>query len=256
MKSKVLGDGRPEHAIISCIHGDEPCGWEAIQKLIDSELEFKKPVKVILANEKAFKRNQRSVDSDLNRSFPGDPNSENYEERLGSKIMNEIEGMKVLDIHSTESRPVPFGIITDTSESSLDVAEATGIGRIADLGYVDGGFIKYVEAGIAVEFEKQGDDSASDAYEVILNFLKYFNVIDGDPKTLDTEIYEVYDEVEGSGYTFIAENFEPVEKGEVFAEKENSQKVADEKFWPVLMSTDGYDDMIGFKAKRKKNMNQ
>jgi hypothetical protein len=36
----------------------------------------------------------------------------------------------------------------------------------------------------------------------------------------------------------------------VFAHRDDESLRADEPFYPVLMSTAGYDDMVGFKAER------
>ena len=64
------------------------------------------------------------------------------------------------------------------------------------------------------------------------------------------EVYEVFDDAPGRGFTFVAENFRRVETGEVFAEKDGTVRWAETDFYPVLMSTHGYDDRIGFKARR------
>jgi hypothetical protein len=37
---------------------------------------------------------------------------------------------------------------------------------------------------------------------------------------------------------------------EIFGSKDGEEKLAEESFYPVLMSTDGYEDMIGFQAKK------
>jgi len=38
--------------------------------------------------------------------------------------------------------------------------------------------------------------------------------------------------------------------GDVFAKKDGTARQAEEAFYPVLMSTDGYEDRIGFRAQR------
>jgi len=48
----------------------------------------------------------------------------------------------------------------------------------------------------------------------------------------------------------LAENFEKVEKGEVFAEEGEKELKASEDFYPVLMSTNGYNGVLGYKAQK------
>jgi hypothetical protein len=47
------------------------------------------------------------------------------------------------------------------------------------------------------------------------------------------------------------ENFEKVRKGETFAVSKEDELKAGEEFYPVLMSTTGYDNMVGFKARKE-----
>ena len=66
MKVEKLGEGEPEYAVVGLIHGDEPCGKEAIERFKDSNYEVEKSVKLILVNEKAAEKNVRYIDCDLN----------------------------------------------------------------------------------------------------------------------------------------------------------------------------------------------
>lgn len=250
MKVQVLGEGNPEVAIVSCIHGDETVGWEAIGKLKQMEDDLLKPVKVILANQKAFDQGERFIEKDLNRSFPGDPKSSVYEDRVGAELLEEVKDLKVLDIHSTESEPTPFGIVESIDDGTREVIEASGLERIVDMSFVSGGFMNYVE-GVSAEFDKNNEGSVDNAFEVLKNFLKYFGTLEGDAKESDADLYAVFDKAEGSGYRFKGNNFERVEQGEIFAEKASDSLEAGESFYPVLMSTDGYDSMVGFKAEKQ-----
>ena len=82
MKVVRKGDGEPEFTVMGSVHGDEPAGKEAIERFLSEEREFHKPAQFVIGNEKALLEGQRFLESDLNRSFPGDPESERYEERL------------------------------------------------------------------------------------------------------------------------------------------------------------------------------
>ncbi|MBY6293828.1 succinylglutamate desuccinylase [Nanohaloarchaea archaeon H01] len=249
MKTEILGEGEPDYAVVTCIHGEESCGWEAVQKFKESGHELKKPLKVILANEKAFEFGERYVDVDMNRVFPGDPDSEKYEERMAYKLERGLEGLKVLDIHSTVSREAPFGIIVGDSGEEIDLAKSAGIQQLVDMSYV-GGMSPEI-CSVTVELSRTSGNPAEDAYDLLVNFLAAEGLIDAEFERSNPEFFKVYSKEEGSGYEFLASNFQKVEEGEVYAEKDNGQKIAEQGFYPVLMSTDGYDDMIGFKAEKR-----
>jgi len=96
----------------------------------------------------------------------------------------------------------------------------------------------------------QGSNRAvENAERAIKNFLAYFGAICGDFELSDPDVYEYYETVDGD-WTFLAENFKQVEKGEVYADKDGEKLEASESFYPVLMSTNGYDGILGYKARR------
>jgi hypothetical protein len=80
--------------------------------------------------------------------------------------------------------------------------------------------------------------------------LKATDSIHGKPQKTKVELFRQIEKVEGEGYKFLAENFQKVNEGEVYAEKSRNKKKAEESFYPILMSTEGYDDLIGHKAKK------
>lgn len=250
MKTEILGDGEPEHAIVYQIHGDEPCGRKAVEKLKQSDYRIQKPLKLVFANEKAADRDVRYVDTDLNRSFPGDRESSLHEERLAPELIDELEGMRVLNLHSTRSQPTPFGAVKDIDEETLEMAKATGARKFALFEDSSGSLDEYINS-ILIEAGPQGTEKAAEqAYQTLLNFLGFYNVIDHDPELGEPEIYRVFETVEGAGYEFFGANFQKVDEGQKYAERNGEDVVAEQDFYPVLMSTSGYADMLGFKAER------
>lgn len=250
MEVKKVGDGDPEYTVIGSIHGDEPCGKKAIEKFLSENWEIRKPVKFIIANEEALEKDERYLDMDLNRSFPGDPESGKHEERLAVEIMNEVRGTKVLDIHSTRSNPVPFLTLSELNETVVSLVESTGVSRAAYFPREAGAMNEHVD-GIIVEVGRQGTEEAVEmAYGTLVNFLAAEGVIDADYRRSEPDIFEYQETVEGGDWKFAAENFQKVERGEVFAENSSEELVAEQDFYPVLMSTDGYEDILGFKAEK------
>jgi predicted deacylase len=250
MHVETLGDGRPDYTVVACVHGDETCGWHAFNRLKASDAALQAPVKFVLANERAFKLGYRSCDADLNRVMPGDPESEQHEVRLAARLRRELEGTTVIDFHSTESRGCPYAIVTGGDAASRQLARSTGLDRVVDMSHLGGGVTEHV-TGVAVECGYYDDeDAASVAHRILLHFLAAEGVIDRPYARSAPEVYEVFDNAPGRGFTFVAENFRRVDEGEVFAEKNGTVRRAEESFYPVLMSTHGYEERIGFMAQR------
>jgi len=250
MHVETLGDGRPEYTIVACVHGDETCGWHAFNRLKASDVTLQQPVKFVLANERAYKLGYRCCDADLNRVMPGDETSDQHEVRLAARLRRELKGTTVIDFHSTESRGCPYAIVTGGDETSRCLARSTGLDRVVDMTHVGGGVTEHVP-GVAVECGYYDDeDAASAAHRILLHFLAAEGLLDRPYARSTPEVYEVFDDASGRGFTFVAENFRRVEVGKVFAEKNGTVRRADTDFYPVLMSTHGYADRIGFKARR------
>jgi predicted deacylase len=250
MEIRKRGEGEPEYTVIGSLHGDEPAGRDAIEKFLQDSREFHRPVQFIVANEEALEQDERFIDSDLNRVFPGDPDSDSHEERLASKIMKEVEGTKVLDLHTTHSYPLPFATFTEKSPEVKDLLESTGVEHAVLFRNGAGTLHQEVE-GVVVETGHQKTEMAvHNAVGVIANFLASQGVIDAGFHRSDPDVYVSQEKVEGD-WEFLAENFHEVSSGEVYARNGDSELRAEEDFYPVLMSTNGYDGHLGFKARRE-----
>jgi hypothetical protein len=105
---------------------------------------------------------------------------------------------------------------------------------------------------VAVECGYYDDeDAATMAHRILLHFLAAEGVIDDrSASRSDPTVFEVVGEAPGRGFRFVGENFRRVEAGEVFARKNGTVRRAEAPFVPVLMSTHGYEERIGFKARR------
>ncbi|WP_266078563.1 M14 family metallopeptidase [Haladaptatus caseinilyticus] len=250
MRVETVGDGTPELAVVACLHGNEPCGKTAIERVLAENPAFERPVRFIIANEEAVKEHVRSIDEDLNRSFPGDPDGSTHESRLAAELLSQVHGCDVLDLHSTRSHPEPFALVSRLNERTKRLARATGAARVVDVSYIAGGLIDQSN-GVAVECGFRGTRRAErNAERVLRNFLGVMGALDTLSEEGDPELYRIFDVVEGSGYEFIGENFVRVETGETFARRDGEVLRAERPFYPILMSTDGYEDILGFQAER------
>lgn len=247
MKTKILGEGEPEHAVMYCVHGNEPCGKLAVDRIIHEKLNFQKPVKLVFANEKAFNKGVSEVDEDLNRVWHSD-SRETHEKRLEEKIRKEIKGLKVLDLHSSFSHPEAFGLNTKNSSQIDGQIAKLGLKQTADISPVYDYRLENVERTAVECGYTRTQKTIENAYRITKNYLKANNIITGRPETRQPDKYKIYDKVKGKDYQFIKKNFQKIKKGEKYAIRGNEDLKAEEDFYPVMMSTTGYDDIIGFKA--------
>ena len=121
-----VGEGTPEIAVVGGIHGDEPCGVRAVERLLADDEEFERSVKLIIANEEALEVGERYVERDLNRAFPGDPDGDTHEGRLAHRLQQELTGCTTLAIHSTQSYAEPFAVIDSMPAARRMVGEPSG----------------------------------------------------------------------------------------------------------------------------------
>lgn len=251
MKTTEKGPGRIEVAVVYCTHGNETSGKKAVERLLEEDPEFKKGVKFVLANEKAYEKEERFIDTDLNRSFPGDSESKNYEERLASELMDELQDVKVLDLHETKSSPTPFSLFCWMDQETIKTLQKTGVEKAVEISYTPGcGINNY--GGVEVETGPRGTkESVEKAYKVLKQFLINNGVLEGESDFSRPGIYSVYSVEERTSEKFEAEveNFEQVEEGEVFSSSGDKAIKASESFIPVLFA-ESYPDIFGFKAVR------
>jgi len=251
MKVRTLGDGDPTLAVVACLHGDELCGKRAVERLLDADPTVSEPVSLVIANEPAVDAGERYLDEDLNRAFPGDPEGDTRESRLAADLLAELDGTPVLDLHATVSQPEPFGLVHDLTATTARLARATGVDHVVDVSYVAGGLISHVP-GVAVECGLKGSPAAAEnAIEILKRVLACTGVTDDECRESDPEVFEIVDVVEGGDWAFLGTNFERVDAGEVYARRDDERLRAEESFYPVLMSTDGYEDVLGYRARRR-----
>lgn len=251
MKVIEKGDGEPELVVVGSVHGDEPAGKKAINRLLEEDHEFNKPVKFIIANEKALEKNVRYTEVDLNSSFPGNPDSDLYEERLAAKITEHTEGQKVIDLHTTKSTEEPFVNVKNLEEETREMVRDTGVNNSVCFPEDSGVLMETASKAVLVETGPQGTERAAEkSLEVLKNFLSCQGVINGKCERNDPDFFRYLDTVEGD-WIFEAENFKKVESGEIYASKEIGEVLeAERDFYPVLMSTNGYNGKLGYMAEK------
>lgn len=255
MRVEQLGTGDPELVIVGSVHGDEPCGKRAIEWLLDDQPAVSRPVRLIVANEEAIDRNIRYLDADLNRSF-NYVTADAHEAALANRLRELITGKTVLSIHSTRSTRDPFAIVSGVNEGVAPIVSRLSVEAVVDAGPPKAGRIfDTTSTVVEVEAGYQGSQEATEnAIQLTEEFLIATGAIDGDIEPVEHPLFELGNAIQkpkATTYEVYASNFSQVEEGDVFAAADEEPIRADQPFWPVLLSADGYQDIFGYRGTKQ-----
>ncbi len=255
MQVHQLGTGEPSVAVVAAIHGDEPCGVRAIERLRAADLDVERPVALVVANERALAAGVRYVDADLNRAF-GEGESHGHEHALAPRLASALAGCTTLAIHSTRSYDGPFGIVTDGAGRTARLARRLGLDALVRVDADEGRLFACETTDLLeVEAGRQGTDRAAEnATAVARAFLAATGAIAASPPPArNLPLFALGESVAkppAEEYTVRASNFEPVAAGETYATADGRPLRAAEPFVPVLLSADGYPDQFGYAGRR------
>jgi len=241
-------------AVVGGIHGDEPAGERVVDRLIDTldGGDLDGTVDLLVANEPALAAGERYTDADLNRSFPGDLASDDYERALAVRLAAVLDGADaVLALHTSHSAPPPFAIYTHLTEPVRRTVAGLPVEYVLDTGGLRAAtFDSAVPHSVSIEIGRQGsEDAVAFGDEAARAFLRAHGVLTDEPPTFsETTVVEGLEEVpKGGGEPHVYyDNFEEIPPGEVFArDDEYTHRVDREGLVPVLASERGYDDIFG-----------
>lgn len=252
MRIVERGSGLPRVAVVGGIHGDEPAGEHIVEQLIDDLVVDHGTVQLIVANERALATGERYTDTDLNRAFPGDIESDQYETALAARLLDILDGADaVLAIHTSKSAPPPFAIFSKLTDSVRRSVTAMPVEYVLDSGSLRSTTLdSVVPHAVSLEAGHQGSQQAVEfGLEGAKAFLRAHGVLqDEPPEFTEVTLVTGHEEVpKGSGTPEVNyRNFERMEVGSVFArDDEVVHEVESEGLVPVLASEDGYDDIFG-----------
>lgn len=252
MRVEQLGEGAPELAIVGSIHGDEPCGARAIERLLMEAPDVNRPVKLVVANEEALERNVRYLETDLNRAFPGAEDADTHEEQLAHTLIAELRGCTILSMHSTHSYDASFALTAGVDALAEAIVPHLSVDALVDTGeFAEGRLIDFVDV-VEVECGFQGSDRAAEnAYALCREFLAATGALE-DPVATRTDIpvyrleRQLPKPVGATEYETFVENFERVAEGARYARADGETFVADRPFYPILLSAYGYENVFGY----------
>ena len=245
----VRGPGDAEIIVIGGIHGDETGGVRAVKRLREADLPFQRGVAFVLANPSAIDAGTRYVNSDLNRVFPGDPGGD-YEERLAAHLCEFVNGRTTLSLHGTRSEPTPFALISSMQVEELAIVQGIPVEYVVDYAGVDYGTLASCGVTIEVEVGAQGTDRAAvEAEQQARAFLQTVNALPGEPPHTEQTCFRMTEPIPkppGTAYDVLVDNFTHIQEGTAFARVDGRPLLAEEAFYPILLSANGYADIFGF----------
>lgn len=249
----VRGPGDPELAVVGGVHGDEPGGVRAVRRLREADLDLRRGVAFVIANPAAVAAGERFLDSDLNRQFPGEPDGDR-EQRLAADLCERLGSLTTLSIHGTRSRPVPFAFAHRDDPEQFDVAAELPVPHVVDHTGVTEGTVTTCGTAVEVEVGPQGTDAAAESAEHQAGaFLRRLDALPGEEPDTDPDFYRMTDpepKPPADSHEVFVSNFERVASGTAYARAGDRTLSADEPFYPILFSGDGYDDIFGYRGEQ------
>ncbi|QLG50030.2 succinylglutamate desuccinylase/aspartoacylase family protein [Natrinema halophilum] len=237
--------------VVGGVHGDETGGVRAVRRLREADLDLKRGVAFVVANSAAVDAGKRYLDSDLNRAFPGN-RAGNHEEQLAAQLSELIQNCPTLSLHGTHSRPTPFALIHRSRPQQLDLAAQMPVPYVVDHWGVNEGAITACGISVEIEVGPQGTEEAAGAAEKqAYAFLKLTGALPGESPPGDPDYFHMADPIRkppGRSYEVYVKNFEYVPTGTAYASVDGEELVADDPFNPILMSEDGYSDILGYRG--------
>lgn len=230
---------RPRILIIGAQHGDERLGPRLNRFLKSDAVGRYENVTYLCGNPRAFRRNVRFTETDLNRSYdPTVPRT--YEEKRAAKILQHIRQGRydyVLDIHTSRADVGRFFLATHLDGAVADIVSASRFERVAVMPphIADCSLIGQVPQAISVEYDRRLARTQQ-ALRELVELLD--NLLAGKSLPRQREIFYVTSTIPStSNISPEAKNFEKCEQG----------------FYPIIYRSSGgsYAQHKGFAAHEK-----
>lgn len=230
---------KPRILIVGAQHGDERLGPRLHRALKNDTSGRFATVDYICGNPRAFRRNVRFTESDLNRSYNA-IRAQTYEQQRAQKILRHIAAGEydyVLDVHTSRAAVGRFGLATHTDGAIAGMVGASPFERLVIMPphIADCSLIGQVPQAISIEYDRRLARTRKALHELI-GFLD--NLLKGKIEARKREIFYVTEQIPlDSSIAVDAKNFQLCEQG----------------FYPVIYRANGgsYATHKGFAAYRK-----
>ena len=257
----TVGNGHPIVAVVGSVHGDEPVGRRIVEKLRDIQLTQGTFIGIV-ANPCALERHTRFIDTDLNRSFPGNE-SGTLEEQMAYHLGETLKQADyILDVHSTTTDTRDVAIIKNRTEKVRTLVRKLSPRRVVLVphGIGDGSLINSFDGAVSLEYGPHEDEyTYMSSFNGVMRVLAKFNMIASAMTESGevTEYFEVYGTVnrpDGFKMKLGIHNLVLCKKGETLGEVGDEQVYAEESFYPFLFGPESYKNIMGFKARKVDEM--
>ena len=120
--------------VIGGMHGNEPLGIALADKFLSKPI---KGIDAVIANPAARAINERFVAQDLNRSFPGQSDDDNFEVRRAAELIEITKKYDVvLDFHNTTVADNDCSFVGESANPELyDISLFLGLNRVIKADY-------------------------------------------------------------------------------------------------------------------------
>ncbi|WP_135304463.1 M14 family metallopeptidase [Haloarcula amylovorans] len=253
-------DDDPAVTVVAGVHGDEPSGVHAVERVLDAGHEFQRPVQFVIAHPEAVDADQRYLDVDMNRVFPGDRDSDDRERRLAAELLDVVGETPTLSLHATHSQVDPIALVSREFPRAVETAARLPTPTVVDTtDAVDGALNRFGDV-VTVETGQQRTEAATESGVLFIEaFLRLHDALPGVVNDAAPTFYQEDSAVEKPAsasphatcsdvYELKVKNFEQVPTGTVWATVDGEELVAEEAFVPILMSECGYQDIFGYKG--------
>ena len=188
IKSKTKG---PIITIMGGIHGDEICGYKAVEHFMKNITTINKgTLNLVIANQLAITHDKREVNYNMNRIFRDnlpEQIKDTYEYKRSLEIKETLDQSDILiDLHSSVEGSQPFIIC---EENGLEIASCVNVKNILinidafHPGSTDGYMNNKSKIGICIECGyKKDPESTNFAISAVESILVKLGVIDSDLK--------------------------------------------------------------------------
>lgn len=168
--------------VIGGMHGNEPLGIAIVKLFKNSPV---KNVDTVFANDLAIEANSRFVEQDLNRLFPGNSKSKNYEPRRAAQLLALAKKYDiVLDFHNTYCPDNDCGFVGQSaSEFLYKAAVSLGLRRVivADYDCIN----KYAPNCLSVEISLDSEQNKPEVWYKRITQLSQLDNLNDDRDSLE-----------------------------------------------------------------------
>lgn len=231
----------PRILIVGAQHGDERLG-PRINRFLKSDVSGRyKTVDYICGNPRAFRRNVRFMETDLNRSYDA-ASPKTYEEKRAQKILRLIRDGSydyILDIHTSRAEVGRFFLATSLEGAVSRVIAASCFERVAIMPpqVADCSLIGKVPNAVSIEYDRRLARTKR-ALQEIVELLD--NLLAGKAQTRRREVFYVDGKIPlDCPISYESKNFE----------------LSDQGFYPIIFAKkSSYTQYKGFMAREKKEI--